>query len=711
MIELNGMDTVTAVVSSMQIVAASTSFATPSVTPTAGVGATVITAYGIRTATTFSAEAVNSSTTNVNERTDTSVTNSAGAMATLEVASTSGSYSGTATPGNTSTVGTTGILIAYYAAPSSIALTGASVGQAVSSAAPTAAQTGSSTGQGATTAPTTNLNNVLITGASVAQASTTGGPVLRLSGSSIGQSASTGTLRLSLAGSAVGQALSAPPALTLRITGSSAAQRVVAAAVTLALGGVTVGQASTAGVLRVPLQAQASGQGATSGQLGVYAPAGPLATTAVLGTHIGLPGVLLLGAPTQQILVSLAGAGAGQSALSAALTVTGAAPGLSGATVAQAVTSATLSAAVPLVGSVTGQGSSSLNLIVGLTGGVVAQASASGAPTTRFAGASVGQATASASLTVVGSLVGTVVAQGTATGGLSIGLVGLTNAGGSSTGVVSSSVPGTTPLRSSAVLGTSRTLLGSLVSGTPPDEIVVSLSGSTAGQARSNVSSIEIITTVSGVVQVSWIYFESTPVPDIHGSGDATGLPGDCLGHGYVINPVAPQPPYGPGTGGTTGRRPVRRPSRRPRPLQPVYGYVEARGLLGQAVAHGGVTVAPATGDLAAIGARGQASARGALTPPAVAGQAAVRSHPPKVGARARVLRPTHGKARAIRLQPVWTIEGRVLDCTRGAGALRATPPVALATGRIVPSPAWDLEELWLLGVEIGETDEELVLA
>lgn len=124
--EYSGVDNVTPLLVENAQANASGTVTTPNVTPTAALSVVLSAAYYIRGIATLSAEQLTPSATSLTERVDTAQNNAAGngqsiGVADLLVASTSGSYQGTATA-SAAAVGAGGIAIFQAAAPAAVAL-------------------------------------------------------------------------------------------------------------------------------------------------------------------------------------------------------------------------------------------------------------------------------------------------------------------------------------------------------------------------------------------------------------------------------------------------------------------------------------------------------------------------------------------------------------------------------------------------------------
>lgn len=208
-------------------------------------------------------------------------------------------------------------------------------------------------------------------------------------------------------------------------------------------------------------------------------------------------------------------------------------------------------------------------------------------------------------------------------------------------------------------------------------------------------------------VQVSWLQLGVTTAP-ITGSGTAEGQPGQGTGNGNVIGPFVVQPPVG---GGIIISRPavVEPPPARLPPVRAIRGKAKVVGFVGQAKARGYVlSLIFATGGTFA--SRGQVSGRGTVQLPVLQLQLAIKAHRVRGRGRGRVVLPRCGRARITSPGRWGQSTGRVLDPAIGRVGANAVRVTAQAQGRVMRLLAWELEDLWLVGMGVDETDEALVL-
>lgn len=242
--EYADIDTATAPVGTGQISAAGATFTTPSATPTASIPILILTAFGVRTASSFSNQQVNAGA--MTERTDLSTTNATAAISDMDLGTSAGGYTGTASPAATGSVGCSSILIykAVPAGPGFRNLTGTSA--AASSAAGVVSKiayknlTGTTVGTSGAAGSVTKIVPIVyknIVGSANGSAVTISTATRRRSvtGASIGAATETGqpTAERSLVGVSAGiAAVSASLSSTRALVGTSTAASTATGVVT-----------------------------------------------------------------------------------------------------------------------------------------------------------------------------------------------------------------------------------------------------------------------------------------------------------------------------------------------------------------------------------------------------------------------------------------------------------------------------------------------
>lgn len=228
-----------------------------------------------------------------------------------------------------------------------------------------------------------------------------------------------------------------------------------------------------------------------------------------------------------------------------------------------------------------------------------------------------------------------------------------------------------------AVLGTPFTQTGAVLLGSPVEKLPVR----------------ERVVPVSAVFQAAPLTERIVPVTAVFY---------------YAPFPYVPSPP--PFEGGVIGRPgPVERPKPVPIPAPRVRGTIAVLALKARAQARGKI-VAPAYayGRIRALKAlllgHGQS-----LPLPVVELVGRVAALLPSGSGVARVLQPHHGRGRAGSYG-LGVIRGQIVDAALATGRGHAPTAATRATGRVRWPAAFELEELWLVGVGTMETDEELLL-